>query len=96
MQNPSFYKDLTLLTLSETTQYLVLIKDLIKTGEVLETLKHKNSYALKENLEVKQLGQVDLRINLPLDYSSLLNVSSEVFERPYVTHYKKQEDAGYF
>jgi hypothetical protein len=53
MQNPSFYKDLTLLTLNETTQYLVLIKDLIKTGEVLETLKHKNSYALKENLEVK-------------------------------------------
>jgi len=96
MQNPSFYKDLTLLTLSETTQYLVLIKDLVKSGEVLEALKHKNTYPLKENVEVKHLGQIDLKINLPLDYCTLLNVSAEVFERPLVTHYKKQEDSGYF
>lgn len=96
MQNPSFYKDLTILTRSETTQYLVLVKDLIKAAEVADALKHKNSYVMKESVEESYPGQVDARINLALDYSALLNLSPEVFERPQVTHYKKQEDAGFF
>jgi hypothetical protein len=62
----------------------------------LEAFNHKNSFSLKERFVLKLLNQVDFKLNQGLSNCSLLNVSQEVFERPHLSFFNKNEEAGKF
>ena len=98
MQYPSFSKDLAFVASHESTYFVLLAKDLIKGfggQDPLEIFKHKNTYGIKERLDVKSHNAYDFRINLKLGYCSILNISNEIFERPFLAYYLKDKNGVY-
>ena len=98
MQCPNFSKDLTFVAFHESSYFVLLAKDLIKGfgGEdPVEIFKHKNTYGIKDKFAVKTLNALDFRSNLTLGYCSILNISNEIFERPFLAYYMKGKNGIY-
>lgn len=102
MQYASLQKDLTFLALFEAQYTLLLAKDWIKTIQAAnqqaqpvlpaQIFEHKNVFKLRERFNFTHANFLDIRLNLQLGYSTLLNVSNEVLERPFVTYYTSRSD----
>jgi hypothetical protein len=71
---------------------LILAKDLLKAAaDPVSIFAHKNSYQIKEKFHVRSLNCLDLKSNLALGFCAILNLSHEVFERPFLAYYLKSD-----
>jgi hypothetical protein len=66
MQNPSHHKDVSFISLNESTHYIYLFKDLLKASQQTdaEVYTHKNTYPIREKFVVKLSNQLDFKLNL--------------------------------
>ena len=72
----------------EQQYHIFLAKDLIKSKDE-PVFENKNTYTLKEKVSMRTQNTLDFKIYLQQGYCTIVNMSQETFERPYITFFNK-------
>jgi hypothetical protein len=95
--NSNLIKDPCFISFFEQQYHIFLAKDLIKSKDE-PVFENKNTYTLKEKVSMRSHNTLDFKIYLQQGYCTMVNMSQETFERPYITFFNKQfigqEDEG--
>ena len=92
MQNPTLQKDLSFISNFESNYFTILAKDLIKLVELQDVFTfqtNKNLYQIREKFAVQLVNGLDVHLNLSQGFCTVLNMSAELIERPYILYYMK-------
>ncbi len=63
MHNANLHKDLSFIAFYESSNYIFMAKDIIKSVDQ-EIFSHKNTYRIKEKFIIKKSNNLDFKLNL--------------------------------